>query len=215
MLKSIVLGAAAAAFAGQALAHEVWLERDGAGPVRVYLGEPDYPAIPGGDPEFPRLKAPRVFAADPAFPASLARKADHLEASVAGAGDVRLVDRDVFEPEQNPDGSYSGRIFYARAGRAETRALVDFEIVPVAPNGNDFRLMFKGQPAAKEGVTVINPEGWVKHLRADADGRISIPTPWKGRYLLMVDRVEAGPAELGGRSVAKVTHIATLSFVAP
>jgi len=215
MLKTMTSTLVVLMLAGQAAAHEVWLERDGAGPVRVFLGEPDYPAPPGADPEFPRLKGPLVFSSDPASPASLVRKADHLEATVAGAGDVRLVDRDIFEPERGADGSYSGRVFYARVGRAETKALVDLEIVPVKPNGNDFRLVFKGRPAAKEGVTVINPDGWLKHTRADADGLVTIPTPWKGRYLVMIDKVEDGPAELGGKTVSKVTHIATLSFVAP
>ena len=57
--------------------------------------------------------------------------------------------------------------------------------------------------------------GWLKHTRADADGLVTIPTPWKGRYLVIIDKVEDGPADLGGKTVSTVTHIATLSFVAP
>ena len=44
--------------AGQA--HEVWIERDGTGPARIYLGEPAQPQPAGGDPEFAKLQAPRI-----------------------------------------------------------------------------------------------------------------------------------------------------------
>lgn len=37
-------------------AHEIWIERDGTGPARVYLGEPGEPMPAGGDPEFAKLR---------------------------------------------------------------------------------------------------------------------------------------------------------------
>lgn len=54
-------------------AHEIWIERDGAGPARIYLGEP----MPiGGDPEFAKLKAPRILAHPDAV---LTRRAGFIE----------------------------------------------------------------------------------------------------------------------------------------
>src|SRR3546814_7377782 len=38
--------------ASPATAHEVWVERDAAGPARIYLGEPADPVPAAGDPEF-------------------------------------------------------------------------------------------------------------------------------------------------------------------
>lgn len=43
------------------MAHEVWIERDGNGPARIYLGEPAEAVPEGGDPEFPKLKTPTLF----------------------------------------------------------------------------------------------------------------------------------------------------------
>lgn len=36
-----ILAALALCLPAAAAAHEVWVERDGAGPARIYLGEPD------------------------------------------------------------------------------------------------------------------------------------------------------------------------------
>ncbi|WP_373928573.1 hypothetical protein QTN93_18045 [Sphingomonas aerolata] len=60
-MKTAWMGAAMLALmaAGAADAHEVWVERDGTGPARIYLGEPAEPMPAGGDPEFANLKTPR------------------------------------------------------------------------------------------------------------------------------------------------------------
>ena len=60
-MKIAWMGAALLVLAGTAQAHEVWVERDGAGPARIYLGEPAEALPPGGDPEFANLKTPRVL----------------------------------------------------------------------------------------------------------------------------------------------------------
>ena len=46
-----------------AQAHEIWVERDGAGPARIYLGEPGDTLPEGGDPEFEKLKSPKLVPA--------------------------------------------------------------------------------------------------------------------------------------------------------
>src|SRR3546814_5760859 len=63
--------------ASPATAHEVWAERDAAGPARIYLGEPADPVPAAGDPEFSKLTAPRLIGADGAKPAALVRRANH------------------------------------------------------------------------------------------------------------------------------------------
>ncbi len=213
MLKTPSLALVAALLvSGSATAHEVWLERDGSGPARVYLGEPAEPVPPGGDPEFANLKKPVVFTDNPAAPAALTRKADHIEAAVAGSGDVRAKDDTVFEPWKSGD-KFEGAAFYARAGRTETRTALDLEIAPVAAGADTFLVIWKGQPLADASVNLVNPDRWSKSFKTDAAGKVTIPTEWNGRYLLAVSHPVEGAAKLGGKDVGKVWHTSTLTFV--
>jgi len=213
MLKKIPAALAVLVLASPAAAHEVWLERDGAGPARVYLGEPAEAVPPGGDPEFANLKAPVVFTASQDKPAALARKADHLEAAVSGPGDVRLVDSSVFAPWKGDKGALEGAMFHARAGRTETRTALDLEIAPVAPNSDAFVVAYKGKPLADTSVTLVNPERWSKSFKTDAAGNVTVPTTWNGRYLLAVSHEAAEPGKVQGKDVTKIHHVSTLTFV--
>lgn len=215
MLKTISAALAVCAVALPAAAHEVWLERDAVGPVRVYLGEPAQPVPPGGDPEFPKLKAPLVFTASRDAPAALTRKADHLEAAVTGAGDVRLHDAAVFEPWEGENKTYEAAVFHARAGRTETRTALDLEITPVAAGADAFIVVFKGKPLADTDVTLINPDRWSKTFKTDASGRLDIPTSWSGRYLLAVSHEADAATKIDGKDVSKLHHVSTLTFVKP
>jgi hypothetical protein len=215
MVRRILVTVAALLTATHVQAHEIWLEQDPSGPARVFIGEPEYPVPAGGDPEFPRLRAPTVFRSDPAKLATLTRRADHIEAALAGSGDIRLRDAAIFDPERQPDGSYSARIYYARAGRSEPKASLDFEIVPQEPGGNVFQILFKGQPTPREGVRIIRPDGWLKNIKSDEAGRFAVPTELSGRYLVYVDHEERADHQHGEMRVSKTTHVATLTFVKP
>lgn len=222
MNRKLLLSVAALLAGAQANAHEIWLEQDKTGPARVFLGEPDYPVPQGGDKEFHRLKAPLVFRSDPAQAAALVRRADHLEADVPGSGDIRLRDASIFEPELREDGTYSARIYYARAGRSEARAVLDFEVVPEKSDANRFQIMFKGAPAPREGVRIIRPDGWLKNIKSDEAGRFTVPSEPAGRYMIYVDHDEktdlhGEQAALfqGVQRVTKITHVTTLTFVQP
>lgn len=200
--------------ASPATAHEVWVERDATGPARIYLGEPADPVPEAGDPEFAKLTAPRLLAADGAKPAALVRRANHIEAAVTGAGDVRLTDDNVFAPWQADGGKWEGVIYYARAGRTETRSALDLEIVPTAAEANSFVVNWLGKPLPGAKVTVINPDRWQKSFTADAAGRIDVPVTGAGRHLLSASHDVEAVRALGGKEVAKTYHISTLTFVA-
>jgi len=64
-------------------------------------------------------------------------------------------------------------------------------------------------------VTVINPERWSRTLTADAEGKLSVPTEWRGRYILLVRHSVNEPTVLSGQKVAQVTHVSTLTFEKP
>ncbi|PZU59637.1 MAG: nickel uptake transporter family protein [Sphingobium sp.] len=195
-----------------ASAHEVWVERDAQGPARVYLGEPAEAVPEGGDPEFHRLQKPVVFLDDPAKAVSLVRRTNHLEADAPGKGDVRVRDDAVFDPWKEGETT-QGAIFYARAGRSETRNVLDLELVPVSANADTMTLMFKGKPLADTAVTVISPDRWQKSFKTDAAGVVTVPSLGAGRYILGASHKEAAPGTVAGKPVAAIVHISTLTFV--
>jgi hypothetical protein len=215
MMKRLTAAAAAALFALPASAHEVWIERDASGPARIYLGEPADVVPAAGDPEFPKLKAPTLFHADRGKPAPLVRRANHIEAAVAGPGDVRLTDDNVFAPWQGEGDRWEGVVYHARAGRAEPKAVLDLEISPVSAGADRFAVSWLGQPLPGAKVTVINADRSQKSFTADAQGRVAVPVTAPGRYLLSVSHDVEGARALGGKTVAKTIHVSTLTFVAP
>lgn len=207
MMKTL-LAAAMLCLAGAAQAHEIWIERDGDGPARIYLGEPESPLPAGGDPEFSKLKAPTLLAAAGAAPV---RKAGYLEVAVP-AGDVRAWDDNVFAP-WGKEGARESVVYYARAGRSETRAALPFEIVPVTAGGNRFRLVRDGQPVANTAITVITPDKWTRKLMTDANGTIEVSPREAGRYLLSAAIEEKGPHRLPAGEVQTLHRITTTTFV--
>ncbi|MDV5822480.1 DUF4198 domain-containing protein [Sphingobium naphthae] len=191
-----------------AQAHEIWVERDGAGPARIYLGEPGDTLPEGGDPEFEKLKSPKLV---PATQAAQARKAGYIEVA-APAGDVRVTDDSVFEP-WGEDGKKQGVIYYARAGRADTKAVLPLEIVPTAPGADSFTLIRDGKPVPAAKILAISPDKWSKSFTTDAQGRVALPINAKGRYILSATQEETGSLTLRGAPVATLYHMTTTSFV--
>lgn len=191
-----------------AQAHEVWVERDGTGPARIYLGEPAEILPEGGDPEFEKLKAPKLV---PASKAAQTRQAGYIEVA-APAGDVRVIDDSVFAP-WGDEGKKEGVIYYARAGRTEAKAGLPLEIVPTAANADSFTLIRDGKPVPAAKLTVIAPDKWTKELVTDAQGRATLPIKAKGRFIVTTSQEEKGDLSLAGQKVATLYHIATLTFV--
>lgn len=189
---------------GTAQAHEVWVERDGAGAARIYLGEPADPLPAGGDPEFEKLKAPTVLGQEkPTF----TRRAGFLEAAVP-SGDVRVWDDNVFAP-WGAEGSKEGVVYYARAGRTEARTLLPLEIAPVVPNSNRFALLRDGKPVANTKVTIISPDKWSRSVLTGAQGDFEVPVREQGRYLLTAAVKDEGQA---GQPVGTMHRITTTTF---
>ncbi|WEK00657.1 MAG: DUF4198 domain-containing protein [Candidatus Sphingomonas phytovorans] len=209
-MRKTILFALMLGFSGVVQAHEVWVERDGNGPARIYLGEPAEALPPGGDPEFAKLKAPRLLSG---VDAKLVRKEGFIEA-VVPAGDVRAWDDNVFDP-WGPDGKKEGVIYYARAGRSEATAKMPLEIMPVTAGGTRFALVRDGKPLAGVAITIVSPDKWSKGVTTDAQGHVDVPMRERGRYLLSASIKDAGPATIGGGTVSTVHRIATTTFVVP
>ncbi len=200
-----------------AQAHEIWIERDGPGPACVYLGEPGEPMPPGGDPEFAKLKTPRILAQPGAV---LTRRTGFLETNLP-AGDVRAWDDTVFAP-WGPDGKKEGVVYYARAGRAEAEARLPFELAPVTANGSRFVLTRDGKPVPGATVALYAPDrsktdlttdkaGTIETGKTDETGKPDVAKP--GRYLLVASKKEDGPISLPGGVAQAVYRITTTSYV--
>lgn len=205
LLAALVLGIPAAAGA-----HEIWIERDGTGPARIYLGEPENPRPAGGDPAFPQLKAPKLI---PASSAPQVRRAGYIEVA-APQGDVRAWDDDIFAP-WDEDGKRAGGIYYARAGRTETRAMMPAEIVPVEANGTRFVLIKDGKPAPGVAIRLLSPEQWMKNVQTDANGSFTVPIRESGQYILQAALKDDRASDLPGGKVSILHRITTTTFLVP
>jgi hypothetical protein len=194
-------------------AHFVWLERDGDGPARAYFGEwiDDIREKSGG--LLDRIKAPRVFLGANSEALPVKRNENNLEITVKGRGDLRLMENSMAPREDKEKGGTTKTIYYARGGRTEPAGKLDLEIVPVKPNDDKFVVLFAGSPLAKTEVTVSGPPKWEKRLTTDDQGRIAVPTPWAGRYVLEVVHFDEKPGVSGNETFSRVRHISSLSFV--
>lgn len=213
MIKKSLVTLLLSSFAAASFAHQVWVERDATGPAKVYVGDVDGERDHGDDVK--KLEATtKVFGKDAKKTVKVTAHNDYLEAEVSGAGDVRLINDQVWKPWKNKEGELQAAVFNSRAGRTETAAALDFELVPTAVNSNTFTLTFKGKPVADKKVTIVNPDQWVKGFKTDSNGRIDVPVKDKGRYILMSSHDVKGEAEVAGQKVQKLSYTTTLSFVA-
>lgn len=191
-------------------AHEIWLERD-RDAVKIYVGDATGERDKG-DGIAKLVATSKLFGADRGVIVPVKAQPEYLEASVAGGGDLRYYNDQVWTPWKNKAGVYEAAAFQARAGRSETRAVHDFELVPVASGGDSFTLMFKGAALANTGVTVINPDLWEKTFKTDAAGKVTVPSGAKGRYILVARHSAAADIEIRGQKVEKLQHVASLSY---
>jgi hypothetical protein len=194
-------------------AHFLWLERDGDGPARAYFGEwiDDIREKTGG--LLDRFKAPRAYLGTSTEPLPVKRNDNNLAINAKGRGDLRFVDSSVPAREDKEKGGATKTIYHAKAGRAETAAKLDLELVPTVANGNIFVLIFSAAPLPKAELTIIGPSKWEKPLVTDEQGRVTLPTPWAGRYVLEVTHFDEKAGGSGEDKFNRTRHISSLSFV--
>jgi len=85
--------------------------------------------------------------------------------------------------------------------------------VPTAVNGNTFILLFFGAPLPNAELTIIGPPKWEKKLNTDDQGRVTLPNPWTGRYVLEVIHFDEKAGGSGEGKFNRTRHISTLSFL--
>jgi hypothetical protein len=132
-----------------------------------------------------RFKAPRAYLGTISEPLPVKRNDNNLEINAKGRGDVRFVDSGVPSREDNEKGRATKTIYYAKAGRVETTAKLDLELVPTVTDSNTLVLLFFGAPLPKAELTIIGPSKCEKPLVTDEQGRVTLPTLWAGRALCL------------------------------
>lgn len=194
-------------------AHELWLERDGNGPVKVFLGEPDQGVIESGETIAALAPTTRIISKASAAQTPISVKNDHLEANVDGAADVRAVNDQVWKPWENDKGELTAALMHARWGRAETQGQMELELVPEKADGDRFTLLFKGQPLADNDVMLITPENKAQQLKTDKQGLVQLTLDAPGRYILAAGHeTPANGQSVAGQKVDHLYHGTTTSF---
>ena len=198
-----------------AYAHELWLERDGNGPVNVFLGEPDQGVIEKGETIAALAPTTRMITKDSANPAPLSVQDDHLEATVDGNADVRAVNDQVWKPWENDEGALTAALMHARWGRTNAHAQMDLELVPTSTDSNRFTLLFKGQPLGNNEVMLITPKNQAQPLKTDEQGLVDLSIKAPGRYILAASHeTPANGQTVAGQKVDRLYHGTTTSFTA-
>ena len=197
--------------ATSATAHNVWLERDGDGPARVYFGHI------GGMLEQHGGRLDIIKAEEVLFPQGVvishARLTDHISIKLRGEGDVALVE--AMTPRKSRTAEEIVRtIFLARAGRSETKPLLALDLVPEISEGNVFTLLCDGKPLAATKVKVYDPDYKEQTYMTDDSGQVTLETPRPGRYIALAAQILDQGGEVNGAGYQQTRYSMALSFMA-
>jgi hypothetical protein len=188
-------------------AHVVWIERDATGAAAAYFGEWAGNVREKQDGYLKMIATPKAFSAD-GTELAITRANDRLNiaAIATGSGDVRLTDTYFGEKAKSPT------VYQAKLGRAETVAKFALELVPEAANSNRFTLLLRGAPLADAEVVLFTSSGWNRTFKTNADGKVTIETPWPGQAVIEVGHLEKKTGEQDGRAYESLRHVFTLTF---
>lgn len=194
-------------------AHSIWIEREEQGDARVYFGEWLNNEREKTGEALDKIQSTRAFSEDASKLLSVTRESDHIKIASAGqSGDIRFVE-DGLKPREDKAGKgFSRSVYYARVGRSDIEPRMDFELVPVAINGNEFTLLFGGHSVPDTKVNLASSHGWEKSFKTDSEGRVTFSLPWKGQYLAQASHVDENPGEKDGQAYDRTRHVATLFF---
>lgn len=206
--------------AGQAHAHQVWIEQDARG-AKLYFGEFGEnlrEASPGRLDRFVNPVAHKQ-AAQGMQPLHAVKTANGFALSARAAkGESLLAEEPVFPIAERRDGDKTVRSLYVPAarlvtghGRLEPKLTLD--LVPTGQPGKDgmeVQAFYMGQPLPKAKVAVATPSGWTQEHRADEQGKLTVKLPWKGRYVLELKHT-GGAGERAGEQYDRASYVTSLT----
>lgn len=185
-----------------ASAEYLWMESEASGGIRIKYGTLDGKPLP--------IAGISGVQASQGTQKNLPLQAEGegLKLVSSRTGDLRVLGHRV-----TPEGTLV--LFQAKEGRSETKAVNDLELVPLTTNGNTFQLIWKGQKVAIPQVKVTTSEpGWNRVLLPDANGNVTLTTPFPATYVLELSAKLNGSTTLGDKTYQDVRHVVSLSFKA-
>jgi uncharacterized GH25 family protein len=182
-------------------AHQVWLERDGAG-TKLYFGEFGdnlHEASPGYLDKLTQLSAQLVSAGGDQ-PLESKKERDGISISGRAAQGQAVIVADLAYPLiESKDGAKTVRTawtpaarFVAELGPQSPKLVLD--VVPL-DNAGKFRVVYRGAPLAKAEVSLVAVSGWSLAGTTDDKGEVSFRLPWKGTYALLVRHKDPQPGK--------------------
>lgn len=204
-----------------AQAHYLWIESADAEGAHIYFGEFNEGVrekAGGRLDERDAIEGWLLTSDNGRQPLTFSKKPDHFSVKAAKAGWV--VVQDLASEVKDWTASDIGVVkpmFYARGmvGERLTAAqpAMTLDIIPDPKEPHRLRVFFHNDPLAKAKVMVHAPNEWSKELETDADGGVTIATPWPGRYVVEVIHRERKPGEFQGKSFEAIRHRATFSHL--
>lgn len=201
MKKSLYSGVLLALLATSSHAHHIWLEQQGEH-IALYFGEFGQnlrEASPGVLDKLSKPSAQLLNANQTAQPIALSKHAQAYQAKLrlSQGASVVVTDPDypIFERKQAEQvirGQYVPAARLLSSLHAQP-PILSLDIVPTGQfdkHQAEFQVWFKQQPLAKAEVEVWTASGWKQTLRTDAVGKIQVPMPWQGAYVIELNHKE-------------------------
>lgn len=191
-------------------AHEVWLELDKKkDEAKLYFGHFAGKQTEGGK-KFKRINEGITYPKD--LVKDVKRNDNNIRYTLNKQSDMVVVRSS--EPRQARDSELMvKRVSYSKAGRTQTNAITDFDIVPTKKNSNTFKVIYKDKAAQKTKITVISPTEWEKTFRPNKEGEFTIHTPWIGEYLIKASFEDETKGEIDNKAYDKTLHSMSYTIV--
>lgn len=207
---------------GSAQAHQVWLEPDAQG-VKLYFGEFGEnlrETSPGRLDKFVQPVAHKLTAkGSEALQATKSANGFALPARV-GKGEALVAEEPAYPLSERKDGDKTVRSLYVPAARlagdySPQAPRLTLDLVPTGKDikdGVQVQAFYKGQPLPKAKIAIITAAGWGQEQHADAQGKLTVQLPWKGRYVLEVKHTD-GAGERGAETYDKASYVTSLTLI--
>lgn len=214
MLGSLLLASAAHA-------HYLWIEPGEVG-ARLYYGEADVQLKEKSPGKLDNILAPKAFVLDAktgkTSAATVNRTADYFALKTSKMAPAILVSEeslDVRDLTQHGLG-FAKSNYYARYGHSA--ASMDNHASPLVLDArrrgpSAWTVQYRGQPLKDATLEVIAPNSWTQSHKTDAQGAVTINTPWRGLYVIHIVHVDKTPGKFAGKKYDALRNHFAYTFV--
>lgn len=199
-----------------AQAHYLWLEGDGQN-FKLYYGEAEMLLKEKSPGKLDNIKAPRAYFTSgkeqAPSAASIKRSGTHFQIEgQANVGAAIAAEESLDPRDLSKHGlGIAKSNYYARIGQTwPTPGILALDIERTGPAS--FVILYKGSPVSGAKVEVIAPNTWMQEHKTDATGRITINTPWRGKYVVHALHIDRTAGEFAGQRYDNLRNHLTYAF---